>query len=76
LKDHSSAPSSSSSVKRGRESNNDTESNVNVKRITHNNVGQHDSALPFDEVHLLLDHARDDKQNGGSCEEDCHDQQP
>lgn len=82
LKDHSSVHSSTSSVKRGRDDDNVecTETNANAKRISHDNAGQHKSTLPFDEVHLLIDHTTgDDKSNGKaapSSEEDCHGKQP
>lgn len=80
LKDHSSVHSSTSSVKRGRENNVEcTETNVNAKRMSHDNVGQHKSTLPFDEVHLLINHTGDENSNSKTAspsEEDCHGKRP
>ena len=66
-------------MKRGREDDVEcTETNANAKRLGHDHVGKHKSLLPFDEVHLLLDHTGEDNSNGktASSEEECHGKQP
>lgn len=67
-------------MKRGRDDDVEcTETNnVNAKRSSHDDVGKHDSTLPFDEVHLLLDHMGEDNCSGktASTEEGCHGKQP